>query len=233
VEAEFDEQVRKSIEACGAILYLPENKLEAELLKEQLKKCLDVLLAIIRENRLTVTGCEQRVQKDMGLIRNKKGWDMLGFIDMTLEDENNHPVVFDFKWTSSKSYYKSLLADNRSIQLELYRTMLSDEKRDCVEKVAYFLMPESHLYSLEHFDGLNCTQLQPANRDNIVEQLKNSFRYRKNQIDNGTIEIGEGFDCDTLDYYNDTEVCSLFPLSIKDGQQKINNFSNYQLFKGL
>jgi hypothetical protein len=34
IEEEFDEQVRKQIEACGAILYLPENRLDAELLKE-------------------------------------------------------------------------------------------------------------------------------------------------------------------------------------------------------
>ena len=141
VKEEFEEQVRKSIEACGAILYLPENRLEAELLTEQLQKCLKVLLTILRENRLTVTGCEQRITKDMGMIKTEEGWDMIGFIDMTLEDENHHPVIFDFKWTSSKSYYRDLLEANRSIQLELYRTMLSAEKRDAVERVAYFLMP--------------------------------------------------------------------------------------------
>lgn len=233
VKEEFDEQVRKSIEACGAILYLPENRLDAELLTEQLQKCLGVLLQIIRENRLTVTGCEQRVKKDMGMIKTEDGWDMIGFIDMTLDDENHHPVVFDFKWTSSKSYYRDLLSANRSIQLELYRTMLSAEKCDAVERVAYFLMPESHLYSLEQFNGLHCTQLQPANNDNIVEQLKNAFFYRKKQIENGKIEIGEGFPCEMLDYYNDTEAESLFPLNVKDGKQENNGFSNYTLFKGF
>ena len=233
VKQEFEEQVRKSIEACGAILYLPENRLDAELLKEQLQKCLEVLLQIIRENRLTVTGCEYQVKKDMGMIKTEEGWDMIGFIDMTLEDENHHPIVFDFKWTSAKTYYRDLLTANRSIQLELYRTMLSAEKRDAVERVAYFLMPESHLYSLEQFNGLHCTQLQPANNDNIVEQLKNSFFYRKKQIDSGRIEVGEGFPCSMLEYFNDTEKEALFPLNIKDGQQEANLFSNYTLFKGL
>ena len=233
VKQEFEEQVRKSIEACGAILYLPENRLDAELLKEQLQKCLEVLLQIIRENRLTVTGCEHQVKKDMGMIKTEEGWDMIGFIDMTLEDENHHPIVFDFKWTSAKTYYRDLLTANRSIQLELYRTMLSAEKRDAVERVAYFLMPESHLYSLEQFNGLHCTQLQPANNDNIVEQLKNSFFYRKKQIDSGRIEVGEGFPCSMLEYFNDTDKEALFPLNIKDGQQEANLFSNYTLFKGL
>ena len=111
--------------------------------------------------------------------------------------------------------------------------MLSAEKRDAVERVAYFLMPESHLYSLEHFEGLHCTQLEPANNDNIVEQLKNAFFYRKKQIDSGQIEIGEGFPCGMLDYYNATEADSLFPLNVKDGQQETNIFSNYTIFKGL
>ncbi len=232
VEQEFDEQVRKSIEACGAILYLPENKLETELLKEQLRKCLKVLLTIMRENQLTVTGCEHEIKQDMGMIKNEDGWDMKGFIDMTLEDENHHPVVFDFKWTASK-YYKELLSANRSIQLEMYRSMLTAEKRDAVERVAYFLMPESHLYSLEHFEGLHCTQLEAENNDNIVEQVKHAYNYRKRQIGSGQIEMGEGLPGDRLDYYNDTAAESLFPLKMKDGVQDYNLFSNYSLFKRM
>ena len=232
IEEEFDMQVAKQIDACGAILYLPENRLDAELLKEQLRKCLDVLMSIIRENRLTVTGCEHLVTKDMNMLKNGKEWDMKGYIDMTLEDENHHPVVFDFKWTSSKSYYRDLLTKNRSIQLELYRTMLGAEKRDTVERTAYFLMPEGHLYSKERFEGLHCTQLQPENQDNIVEQLRQSFFYRKQQLDSGKVEVGEAFPLSMLDYYNDTVVKNLFPLKADDtGAEETNIFSNYNLFK--
>ena len=111
--------------------------------------------------------------------------------------------------------------------------MLSSEKRDAVEKVAYFLMPEGHLYSLEESEGLNCTRLQPSNRDNIVQQLKNAFFYRKKQMDSGRIEIGEGFPCSMIDYYNETEAECLFPLNVQDRQQESNMFSNYRLFKGI
>ena len=232
INNEFEEQVRKQIESCGAILFLPENRLDAELLKGQLRRCLGILLEIIRDNHLTVTGCEQMVKKEMGLLQNDKDWDMVGYIDMTLEDENHHPVVFDFKWTSSKTYHRNLLTANRSIQLELYRVMLSGEKRDNVERTAYFLMPEGHLYSKEHFDGIHCTQLQSENDANIIEQLRQSFFYRKKQLDEGTVEVGEGFPLNMLDYYNDTEEKNLFPLSKDDtGAEKENIFSNYKLFK--
>lgn len=235
IKAEFDDQLRKQIEACGAILYLPENKLDTDHLSEQLKKCLDVLLDILRENHLNVTDCEHEVWKDMGLLKNEKG-DMKGFLDMTLEDENHHPVVFDFKWTSSRTYYRDLINDNRSIQLELYRDMLSTEKRDAVEKVAYFLMPEAHLYSKEHFNGRHCTQLEPESKRNVVEQLKRSFFYRKRQLDAGMVEVGEKFPFADLEYYRDTEEQDLFPLKEDDknkGYQKENQFSNYKLFKGF
>lgn len=234
ISKEFDNQVRQAIEACGAILYLPENRLDAELLKEQLRKCLDILLEIIRDNHLTVTGCEHQVKTDMGLLKNDKDWDMIGYIDMTLEDENHHPVVFDFKWTSSKTYYRDLLSANRSTQLELYRIMLGAEKRDTVERTAYFLMPEGHLYSKENFIGPHYTPINSENTDNIVEQLKQSFFYRKKQLDDGKVEVGEGFPLSMLDYFNDTEEQHLFPLSNDGtGQEKANIFSNYRLFKGL
>lgn len=235
INNEFDEQMRQAIEACGAILYLPENRLDAKLLEEQLRKCLDILLEIIRDNHLTVTGCEHQVKTDMGLLKNDKGWDMIGYIDMTLEDENHHPVVFDFKWTSSKSYYRDLLTANRSTQLELYRTMLGKEKQDTVERTAYFLMPEGHLYSKEKFMGPYCTQMDPENSDNIVEQLKQSFFYRKQQFDDGKVEVGEQFPLNMLEYFNDTEEKHLFPLSNdgETGTEKPNIFSNYTLFKGL
>jgi hypothetical protein len=159
---------------------------------------------------------------------------MIGFIDMTLEDENHHPVVFDFKWTSSKSYHRDLLLANRSIQLELYRKMLTDEKQDAVQRTAYFLMPEGHLYSKELFNGRHCTQIKPQNNDNIVEQIRNSFLYRKNQLNQGIVEMGERVDLSELDYYNDTASKKLFPLKAGEtGTQDKNNFSNYTLFKGL
>lgn len=237
IEEEFDEQVRKQIEACGAILYLPENKLDAELLKGQLRNCLNVLLQIIRDNKLVVTGCEYEVRKDMQLLKNDDGWDMKGLIDMTLEDENHHPVVFDFKWTTSKGtskdgYYRKLLENNRSIQLELYRYMLSAETRDTVERTAYFLMPEAHLYSKEKFEGIHCTQLNAENKDNIVEQLRQSFFYRKQLMDQGRVEMGEGKPVEGLLYTQDQPEHNLFPLAgDKDGILEENKFSNYKLFK--
>ena len=65
-----------------------------------------------------------------------------------------------------------------------------------------------------------------------MEQLRQSFFYRKRQLDGGKVEVGEAFPLSALDYYNDTEEKNLFPLKPDDtGAEVTNIFSNYNLFK--
>lgn len=234
----YDAEYTKVIEAKGAILQLAENRLKEKLLHEQLRVCLDTLLEILRDNDLKVTGCEQYVQADLKLglpdasdnkeTENKR--DVLGFIDMTLEDAEGFPVVFDFKWTTWAKGYQNKLESNRSVQLELYRIMLGQKERNEVKRVAYFLMPEARLYSKEVFKGRHCTQIPPENRDNIVEELRQSVIYRKKQLDSGVVETNGAYD--ELQYVKDTEASGLFPLK-KNEEKNVkeeNFFSQYGLF---
>ena len=235
---EYDAVYKELVEAKGAILQLAENKLTEKLLHEQLRSCLDSLLEILKDNELKVTGCERYVEMDMklGLPKaldengNPKASDMLGFIDMTLEDRDGHPVVFDFKWTTWAKGYQNKLEQNRSVQLELYRQMLGQTKKDEVKRVAYFLMPEARLYSKEAFKGRYCTQIESSDDSNIVEQLRQGVIYRKKQLDAGLLEMMGPYD--ELSYVNDTEDMGLYPLLKDDetGGKKANFFSQYGLF---
>lgn len=235
---DYDAAYIKVIEAKGAILQLAENRLKEKLLHEQLRICLDILLEILKNNDLKVTGCEQYVQANLKLglpdafdkEENEGERDVLGFIDMTLEDAEGYPVVFDFKWTTWAKGYQDKLEDNRSVQLELYRIMLGQKERNEVRRVAYFLMPEARLYSKEVFKGRHCTQITPENRDNIVEELRLSVIYRKKQLECGVVETNGAYD--ELQYVKDTESCGLFPLK-KDEEKNMkeeNFFSQYGLF---
>ena len=237
IKDEYEMTYAKVVEAKGAVLLLAENKLAEKLFYEQLRSCLNALLEILKENELKVTGCESYVECQMGLglpkAIDKDGnvlkRDMLGFIDMTLEDKDGHPVVFDFKWTTWAKGYKDKLSENRSVQLEFYRMLLGSEKKNEVKRVAYFLMPEARLYSLEEFKGSNCYQLIPENRDNIVGQLKKSANYRMSQIKSGIVETKGTYE--DLQYVKDTESYGLFPLKKSDeGTQESNFFSQYGIF---
>jgi len=234
----YDAIYNEVIEAKGAILQLAENKLTEKLLCEQLWKCLNILLEILKDNSLKVTGCEQYVEAQMKLglpdafdkDGNREDRDMLGFIDMTLEDENGHPVVFDFKWTTWSKGYKNKLLGNRSIQLELYRIMLAQQNKDEVKRVAYFLMPDAKLYSKEFFKGKHCTQIFADNDDVIVEELKQSVIYRKRQLDRGVVETNGEYE--ELQYVKDTKNKGLFPLEKdeKTDMKKSNFFTQYGIF---
>lgn len=236
---DYNYEYTKVIEAKGAILQLAENRLKEKLLHEQLRVCLDTLLEILKDNDLKVTGCEQYVQADLNLglpdapekEENGRERDVLGFIDMTLEDAEGYPIVFDFKWTTWAKGYQDKLESNRSVQLEFYRFMLGLETKKEIRRVAYFLMPEARLYSKEMFKGKHCTQITPENRDNIVEELRQSVIYRKRQLENGLVETNGAYD--ELQYVKDTEAGRLFPLKKDEetGLKEENYFSQYGIFK--
>lgn len=236
IDDEFDKTYTEVLEANGALLLLAENKLAEKLLHEQLRNCLDSLLEILSENGLKVTGCERHVEADMNLglpketdaEGNVKERDILGFIDMTLEDMDGHPVVFDFKWTTWAKGYQEFLEENRSVQLELYRWMLSRQESNAVERVAYFLMPDGRLYSKEPFEGRFCTQINAANNDDIVKQLRNSIIYRQQQLKDGIVETNGSFT--DLQYVKDTEDKELFPLKEEGGTKKEFFFTKYGIF---
>ncbi len=230
IDSEYDNAFKTIVESKGAILQLSENLLECRLLQRELKGCLTALHGIIKENDLSVVGCERYCEHI-----EKNGDKILGFMDMTLEDKTGYPVVFDFKWTSSKGYYNGLLEKNRSIQLEIYRYLLSQASQKNV-KAAYFLMPQAHLFSKEPFKGKYCTQIIPENTADIIPQLMNSIGYRKEQLQNGVIEMQGVYD--DLHYVKDTDAKKLFPLEMEEskdkkafGQQKPNPFSKYELFQ--
>ena len=63
----FEDVYRQTIEAKGAILHLAENKLTEQLFHEQLSHCLNVLLTILEDNELRVTGCESPIECNLRL----------------------------------------------------------------------------------------------------------------------------------------------------------------------
>ena len=244
IDEEFNSVYIEKLEAKGAQLLLAENRLEEKLLRDQLRASVKRLADVMSANGLLVKECELEVEDYLGFglperKNSEEGTrsDLLGFLDMELEDENKIPVIFDFKWINynSERYYRGLLEDNRSIQLAMYRRMLSDLRHENVRRTAYFLMPMGKLYSTSAFRGPNCIQVTPTNSDDIVAQLVNSVRYRKAQLDNGFVELGGALE--SLEYVQDQESANLYPLEEETdsnkkgtGNRAGNRFSNYKLF---
>ena len=236
VEANYKSVFDKVIETKGAILLLQENAIERRQLFEQLRECIDHLIDIIEKDNLQVVACEMQLDGNTLGVPNDETPAMHGFADMVLIRENGQHVIFDFKWTSSKSYYQGLLQKNRSSQLAIYAELLSELTDDKVLPTAYFLMPRGRLYSTEQFKSYwaNHINVNEGCEGDIINKIVASYRYRREEIMSGKIEMGEGAPLIALDYFNDTESHNLFPLKPQFGNDEVKEiygFSNYSHLK--
>ena len=226
------------IETKGAILLLQENAIERRQLFDNLRECIDHLIDIIEKNGLHVTACEMQLDGNTFGTPDEETPSMHGYADMVLARENGQHVIFDFKWTSSKSYYQGLLEKNRSSQLAIYADLLSELTDDHALPTAYFLMPLGRLYSTEDFESHWAKKVELSEdsvEGNIISKIVASYRYRRNEIMSGKIEMAEGGALEELAYFNDTDANNLFPLKPayeNDSVKEVNGFSNFGLFKG-
>lgn len=237
VEANYKEVFDKVVETKGAVLLLQENAIERRQLFENLRDCIDHLIDIIDKNNLHVAACEMKLDGNTFGTPDDETPTMGGYADMVLARENGQHVIFDFKWTTSKSYYQGLLQKNRSSQLAIYAELLSELTEDRELPTAYFLMPIGRLYSIEDFKSYWATKLtvNEGCEGDIINKIVAAYRYRRNEIMSGKIEMGEGGKLEELDYFIDTETYNLFPLKPAygdDSVKEVNGFSSYNLFKG-
>ncbi len=235
IKDNYDKEIERIIREKGALLLLPENKLEAKNFVSELRECLEALAEIITENDLTVDQREGKVETKIGLLEGEEDKPFIGYIDMVLKDKDGNLVIFDFKWTNSRHYHHDLLEKNLSLQLALYREMMSHIKGAKVVATAYFTMPNHRLYTTSQaLHGSNVEVVTPDNNNDLVEEAINSYRFRRQQFEQKAIEFGEGVKIDFLDYGKAQEENDLFPLA-QDYDNKedhaSNRFSNYTCFK--
>jgi hypothetical protein len=230
VSNDYDTAFSDALLDKGAILLLRENRVDIKIMKDRLRNAIDMLLDIMRSNNLHVVDCEKEILRSLQFEGDP---DIKGYVDMILGNNNDNLYVFDFKWTTSKNHYPELLKKNGSLQLALYKEMVKKVLGKEVVATAYYLMPENCLYSISSFNGDHTTKLEEEENigKNLFLQVKNSYKYRLQQILDGKIELGEGKLATNLQYVNDTEKEGLMPLRIRDEVKENNIFSNYKCFK--
>lgn len=235
IRLHYHETLDMIIQKKGAILLMPENIIERRQLEGQLLRCLYNLMDIMSNNHLHVIACEMPLKGNTLGTPNELTPKMSGFADMILADEKGHHVVFDFKWTNSKNHYYRLLKNNESVQLAIYTELLCELSDEHDVPTAYYLMPMGRLYTTYPFAGsyVEHVKIDDDKTGDIVYRIVNSYIYRRNEIQNGRIELGEEEPLSLLDYYAETDSMRLLPLKskgvAKDGNdlKSANIFSNY------
>lgn len=236
VNADYKQIFDNVVETKGAILLLQENTIVRRQLFEQLRECIDHLLDIIEKNNLHVVACEKQLDGKTFGTPDENTPEMHGFADMLLVSENGEHVIFDFKWTSSKTYYQELLQKNRASQLAIYANLLKEQTQDAVIPTAYFLMPVGKLYSTFDFNSYFAQKIEVKEEceGDVISKIVASYRYRREEIMSGKIEMGEFCSLEFINYANDTEARNLFPLKPHYGNKElkaINDFSSYKNLK--
>lgn len=186
-ETDFDARLVSAIVSNGAILNLTENKVELDDFTRRLKVTVPVLLDIMRKNNLTPVACEKKNVVDLTDIGNFEA-----IIDMLLEDKDGNMVVFDFKWSKEKNYI-SKMEEGKALQLELYKqVLLADDKK--VGSTAYYILPDAQLISYDDFAGdkNHIKKIEkPDNYFTLFSMIKNSFKFRKEELQSGKVEEAE------------------------------------------
>lgn len=206
-----DQLIDDAIQQTGAILLLPEYKLEYMQFRSVLKESVLVLAGIIRHLRLKPIGSEVDINVSLDTIG---AFD--GSIDMVLKNDAGQLVIFDFKWSEGKTY-QTKLEENKSLQLELYSQAVKKQLGKKVVGVAYYQFPKMTLYTTNFEDADHIRKITPkteAENRALDEEIRNSYLYRRNEeLDKGIVEESELQSTSDITYANQTDK-TLYPLDI-------------------
>ena len=226
----LDRIITEVIQETGAVLLMDRYSNQTGIFIRDLKSCLYKLLGIIRKNSLKVVATEHHFS-DVNVDFSDET-SIKGSIDMVLENDKGELFIFDFKASHSFRYYRKVIEQNLSIQLELYRTALARTMGKKVALVAYILLPSLSVFTSGKLLGCRSgINLDPDRADSsLMEEIRNSFSFRKNEIAAGRIEVGDGHPVSELTYGAEND--GMVPIGKDDDDNKLGNrFTDYGCFK--
>ena len=201
----------KAVQNVGLILLQPENVVQYNDLRTNMKSAIERLSEFISTNTLTVDASEfefNEVKLVAGLVN------LSSRCDMILTDSEGNKVVLDFKWKYNPKSYERSVKDGTDLQLVIYKYLVNKQFEKNVRS-AYVTFPACKVISSDRFEGIE--QLEPENDftiNDIIEKLINGIKFRKAEFDLHKIEHAEGESPEKSDYWNKTEAENLFPLKV-------------------
>ena len=226
-KSEYETIFEESVNEKGLLLRLPEYAIDLRRLKSKMQEALDKLAETIINNGLTVDACEYEF-KQAEWAESGDGVTLGSRADMLLSDKNGGKVIFDFKYSRSKSR-KTEIEENRALQLEVYRYMAKQEfGKDTNVRVAYVLLPDVTILTADEFDLPNNQEIlkiqDNRKRVDVMLEAANSYRFRWEQFRTGKIERVEGCAAGTGEYGEQETDKGLFPLSVYDKKYSEDKF---------
>ena len=223
-KAEYETIFEESVNEKGLLLRLPEYAIDLRRLKSKMREALDKLAEAIINNGLKVDACEYEF-KQAEWAEAGESVSLSSRADMLLSDTDGGKVIFDFKYSRSKSR-KTEVEENRALQLEVYRYMAKQEfGKDTKVRVAYVLLPDVTILTADEFDDIDAIKLK-ADRAcaDVIAEAARAYRFRWEQLKAGKIERVEGCDAGTGEYGEQEADKGLFPLSVYNKKYSEDKF---------
>ena len=201
----------EAIQQKGAVLLLPEYKLERQQFKSVLKESVNVLTTIIQNLHLKPVGPEVEFNVNLDAIGAFNG-----SIDMVLKNANGEYVIFDFKWSESKHFSKDL-EENKAMQLELYKRAAQEHYGASIAGVAYYLFPMMTLFTTDFPESNSIRRIKvntEASERSLYEEVQNSYQYRREELNQGFIEESEMEEIAELGYTKASMDTPFYPLDV-------------------
>jgi hypothetical protein len=197
---------------------LPEYRIERQQFEAILKDSIRTLVSIIKELNLKPLDSEVELNVTLETIGA-----FTAKIDLLLKDANDKYVIFDLKWSESKSYQERL-EQNKAMQLELYSRAIKEHYGSDVAGVAYYLFPKMTLYTTNFSTSDHIRQIvvktEASNRE-LFEEIQNAYEYRRRTLDSGFIEESELTEIAELAYTKaSTDDKPLYPIEADYNQKK-------------
>ena len=218
-KTDYESIFEDAVNEKGLLLRLPEYAIDLRRLKNKMREALDKLAKTIKDNCLTVDACEYEFKEAKWLKAGDKV--TLGSrADMLLSDNHGGKVIFDFKYSSSKSR-KTEIEENRALQLEVYRYMAKQEfGKDTSVRVAYVHLPDIILFTADDLvlPDNQCIIMKKSDRKetDVMSEAARSYLFRWEQLKAGKIERVEGCEIGTGEYGEQEIEKGLFSLSAYD-----------------
>ena len=202
----------EAIQQKGAVLLLPEYKLECQQFESILKESITVLTNIMQHLHLKPIGSEVEFNVSLDTIGA-----FGGSIDMVLKNDNDDLVIFDFKWSEAK-HFKTDLEERKAMQLELYAEAAQKHYGKPIVGVAYYLFPLKTMFTTYFPDSDHIRHIKvktEVENRNILKEVQNAYQYRHNELNRGHIEDGEMTEIDDLEYTKaSTAEKPLYPIDV-------------------
>lgn len=199
-----------AIQQKGSILLLPEYKLEYLQFKSILEDSVTVLVSIIQDLHLKPVEPEAEFNVNLEKIGA-----FTGSIDLVLKNSNDELVIFDFKWSETKTY-KTKLEENKAMQLVLYKQAATLHYASKVAGVAYYQFPKMILYTTDFSESDHVRHIKvksDAAGRKPDKEIQNSYIYRRESLNEGFIEDSELEKIEGLAYSKvDNPKTPLYPL---------------------